>query len=49
MEEKKNRPLLDSAETLRGSGRPKKNRLPAVIAVCVICLLYTSKESGFWI
>lgn len=38
MEEKKNRPLLDSAETLRGSGRPKKNRLPAVIAVCVIVI-----------
>ena len=38
MEEKKNRPLLDSAETLRGSSRPKKKRLPAVIAVGVIVI-----------
>lgn len=34
MDEKKNQPLMDSAEKLTGSRRPPKRRFPAVITIC---------------
>lgn len=39
MEEKEKRPLMDSAEMLRGASKSKKSKLPLIASVCVVIII----------